>query len=121
MTGDVPWTCLLSDLRPETQNSFWAFGEAGDDSVEAATLADWYARHDDGYYGELARWFPELSPAASIAPDARLEHWNQALRSDRAPEAIANSFRRHRARDLSPALRRGSGDAEHGIGTRVHQ
>ena len=97
VTGDVPWTRLLSDLRPETQNSFWAFGEAGDDSIEAGTLEDWYARHDRSYYAELERWYPNLRPAAGIAPDARLEHWNQALRSDRAQEEIANSFRRHRA------------------------
>lgn len=96
VTGDVPWTRVLSDLRPETRNSFWAFGEAGGHSVDAGTLADWYTQHDHGYYAELARWFPELASPATTDPDARLEHWNRVLQSDRAEEAIASSFRRSR-------------------------
>jgi hypothetical protein len=107
---DLPWTRLVSDLRPETQNSFWAFGEAGEHSFDATTLEDWYARHDTGYAAELARWFPELAPSAGAAPAAMLEHWNRALRSDRAEAAIASAFRRKRPAD--PDLTRGSGGAE---------
>jgi hypothetical protein len=92
---DVPWTRLLSDLRPETKTSFWAFGEAGDHSVETATLERWYCQHDDAYYAELARWFPRIAPAAGIEPGARLGHWNTVLRSDSGCEAVAASFRPH--------------------------
>jgi len=93
LVRDVPWTRLLSDLRPETQNSFWALGEAGEDSVETATLEAWYRRHDDAYFAELAHWFPDLAPKATVPPDARLAHWNQALRSEHASQAIARAFR----------------------------
>ena len=93
---DAPWTRLCSDLRPETETSFWAFGEAGSEAIGEPTLAEWYRRHDDAYYGELARWFPELAPADEIAPQARLDHWNAALRGDRADEAIAGAFARRR-------------------------
>jgi len=93
---DLPWTRLLSDLRPETQNSFWAFGEAGDHSVDGATLASWYGLHDRAYYAELARWFPELAPAKDVAPEARLDHWNRALRSEPAGEVIERAFRQRR-------------------------
>ena len=92
--SEQPWTKLESDLRPETQNSFWAFGEAGDRSVDAAILARWYARHDDAYYAELAGWFPELAPEAGVAPSARLDHWNRALREPRAATCLAAAFRR---------------------------
>lgn len=93
LAKDLPWTRLIKDLRPETQNSFWAFSEAGENSVDARTLETWYARHDDAYYAELARWFPELAAAPEIAPEARLDHWNRALRSDRAGEVIERAFR----------------------------
>ena len=79
----VPWTKLRADIRPETETSFWAFGEAAEHSVSAATLADWYRAHDAAYYGELARWQPGLAPDAGLAPTARLAHWNEVLRSDR--------------------------------------
>jgi hypothetical protein len=96
--GDVPWTRLLSDLRLETQTSFWAFGEAGDNSVDAAALEAWYARHDQAYFAELATWFPELAPAAGTAPEARFAHWNQALRGDRAEETLVRAFASRRRR-----------------------
>ncbi len=92
-----PWTTVLADLRPETRNSFWAFDEAGDRSVDAATLEAWYARHDDGYFGELAHWFPELAPTAATPPGERLAHWSQALQSPAAPASIAAAFARRRA------------------------
>lgn len=92
-----PWTRLLSDLRPETKNSFWAFGEAGEHSIAAATLESWYAAHDDAYYGEFARTLPDLAPAPELDPAARLDHWNAALRSDRGEAAIAAHFDREMA------------------------
>jgi hypothetical protein len=91
---ELPWTRLESDLRPETQNSFWAFGEAGDHSFEAPTLARWYILHDEAYFAELARWFPELAPGGELVREGRLEHWNRALREDRAGPMIAAAFRR---------------------------
>lgn len=92
----VPWTRLEADLRPETQNSFWAFGEAAEHAVDSATLEAWYRIHDDAYYGELASWFPELAGAPGLAPEARLDHWNAALRGDRAEQAIAAAFARQK-------------------------
>ena len=94
--SDRPWTRLLSDLRPETQTSFWAFGEAGGEAIGDSTLDEWYRRHDDAYFGELERWFPELAPAPEIVREARLEHWNRALRGERAEEAVAHAFDRRR-------------------------
>lgn len=88
--SDRPWSRLVGELRPETKNSFWAFGEAGEHSIDAATLESWYAAHDDAYYGELAAALPELAPAPSTS--ARLAHWNAALRSPCGEEAIAARF-----------------------------
>jgi hypothetical protein len=87
---------MQSDLRPETRNSFWAFGEAAENAIDPATLEAWYRLHDDAYYRELADWFPELAAAPDLAPEARLDHWNVALRGDRAEEAIARAFVRRR-------------------------
>jgi hypothetical protein len=97
---DVPWRRLVSDLRPETRTSFWAFGEAGEHSIAADVLERWYARHDMAYYAELARWFPEIAPPPDVPGDRALGHWNEALRSDAGQEAVARAFeaRRHRAR-----------------------
>lgn len=97
---DGPWTRLVSDIRPETRNSFWAFDEAGDHSVDPSTLENWCALHDDAYFDELASWFPELAPAADAKPDARLDHWNAALRSADAPEIVARAFARRRRRNI---------------------
>lgn len=91
-TEGLPWRSLTSDLRPETQNSFWAFGEAGTSAVPAEVLEAWYAEHDDAYYGELGRWFPALAPAPGLAPAERLLHWNAALREGRAAAAIERAF-----------------------------
>ena len=90
----VPWTRLISDLRPETRNSFWAFGEAGDHSIDSATLEGWYELHDHAYFGELARWFPELAPASDLRPEDRLDAWNRSLRGPDAAAAIARAFAR---------------------------
>jgi len=90
--SDAPWTRLEADLRPETHNSFWAFGEAGDHAVEPAVLDAWYARHDDAYFAELARWFPDAAPPTGLPPEARLDHWCRALRSDAGAHAVARAF-----------------------------
>lgn len=87
-----PWTKLEGDLRPETKNSFWAFGEAGVNSVEAEVLDRWYAVHDDAYYGELARNFPAISPHPDLPNEARLDHWNRALRTEEGEAVVASFF-----------------------------
>ena len=102
---DRPWTKLTGDLRPETKNSFWAFGEAGENSIDAATLEGWYAAHDAAYFAELARALPEIAPTAAkgarapdLASSALLDHWNASLRSARGEEAVAAHFAREAAR-----------------------
>lgn len=102
---DHPWTRLEKDLRPETQNSFWAFGEAGAHSIESEVLERWYAVHDDAYFGELATCFPDVAPRAASDPAARLDHWNRVLRTSEGEQAVARFFasfadasgRRHQA------------------------
>ena len=78
------WTQLLGELKPEFQNSFWAFGEAGERSVEPAILARWYGAHERAYFETLARYFPAHAPR-SVGLDTKqaLEHWNDALRAAR--------------------------------------
>jgi hypothetical protein len=100
---DRPWTRLESDLRPETRNSFWAFDEAGDHSIEAETLERWYAVHDDAYFRELARCFPGIAPPEPVEPSMRLEHWNRALRTVAGEVAVAHFFDSFPA--VSPAVR----------------
>lgn len=92
-SASTPWTRLTSDLRPETTNSFWAFGEAGaPHSVAPDVLERWYALHDDAYFAELALWFPGVAPGPDMPTAARLDHWNRALRSDAGAEAVARRF-----------------------------
>lgn len=97
-----PFTKLVADIRPETKNSFWAFGEAGEHSIEQSVLDGWYAAHDDAYFGELARVLPELAPPAETRPEARLDHWNAILRGARGEEALARHFDREMARRRRP-------------------
>ncbi len=91
---DTPWTRLRTDLRPETANSFWAFGECGECSVDAEVLADWYARHDRAYFGELADHFPEAAPARAQGSDALAQEWSRALRRPEGERAVATAFER---------------------------
>jgi hypothetical protein len=86
--GRVGWTRLLRDLRPETRNSFWAFDEAGDASVSAAVLADWRARHDRAYLGEIARLLELASAPESIACASDF------LRSPKAEASLTRMFER---------------------------
>jgi len=97
--SDAPWTRLVGELRLETENSFWAFGEAEDRSVARDVLESWYSAHDDAYFGELARVFDELAPAHPIAPDDRAEHWQRTLSQPGSRASIARSFHRLRESD----------------------
>jgi len=104
---ELPWTCLRSDLRPETQNSFWAFGETGERSVEAAVLADWYARHDRAYFGELAESFPEAVPGRTQEMGDLARAWSAALRSPAGERAVADGFARRIAAARGSGVDRG--------------
>jgi hypothetical protein len=78
------WTQLTDEVKPEFQNSFWAFGEAGDHSVEPSILERWYAEHERAYFATLARYFPGLAPSdPGLETKAALEHWNGVLRAAR--------------------------------------
>lgn len=88
--SEWPWTVLRHDLRPETKNSFWAFAEAGANSVDVATLEDWYARHDRVYFEELARAFPLAAPEPGCAD--LLAHWSKALRGAKGKRAVREGF-----------------------------
>jgi hypothetical protein len=92
----VPWTRLERDLRLETENSFWAFAEAGPCAVAPSVLADWYARHDRAYYAELAAHFPNASPDPATTPAERAAAWSRALRGPSGERAIADGFQRGR-------------------------
>jgi hypothetical protein len=88
--AEWPWTVLRHDLRPETKNSFWAFAEAAENSVDAATLEDWYARHDAAYFEELAKSFPLAAPPPDVADLAA--HWSRALRGAKGKRAVREGF-----------------------------
>jgi hypothetical protein len=107
---ELPWTRLRSDLRLETQNSFWAFDEAGERSVEAPVLADWYARHDRAYFAELAAAFPDAAPGGAQAEADPARAWSDALRSPRGELAVGESFAR------SIAARRSGVDRGEAVG-----
>jgi hypothetical protein len=95
----IPWTRLLKPLRPETENSFWAFSEAGDHAVRPSVLRRWYALHDRAYFGELARWFPALAPGPGRSPsEAHRAHWERTLRSRKGAAEVARAFRSHMER-----------------------
>lgn len=94
---ELPWTRLRGELRPETENSFWAFGEAGDRSVEAAVLADWYARHDRAYFGVLEDFFPEAAPRDPRRAGGLARAWTEALRGADGERAVAAAFARRLA------------------------
>jgi hypothetical protein len=89
---EVPWTRLERDLRLETENSFWAFGEAGPCAVPASVLADWYARHDRAYFAEIAAHFPDAQPSAATPAAELAAAWSRTLRGPGAERAIANGF-----------------------------
>jgi hypothetical protein len=88
--SDWPWTVLRHDLKPETKNSFWAFAEAGANSVDGAALEDWYVRHDRAYFDELAKTFPLAAPEAGCADP--VGHWSKALRGAKGKRAVREGF-----------------------------
>jgi SAM-dependent methyltransferase len=103
---DLPWTRMRADLRPETQNSFWAFGEAGERAVAGPVLADWYMRHDRAYFAELAESFPDAMPDHAQAAADPVRAWSDALRSPRGERAVAAGFARRIAARSSGVDRR---------------
>jgi hypothetical protein len=104
--GDRPWTKMSSDLlRPETKNSFWAFGEAGVHAIDSAILEYWYTVHDDAYYAELARCFPAIAPPSHVEPGTRLDHWNRALRTEKGEGVVAAYFDGLMGSNVAPADR----------------
>jgi hypothetical protein len=103
-----PWTHLHGELKPETQNSFWAFDSAGEQSVLAGTLASWYERHDRAYQAELR----EFCFAGGSGPEAPapcgFEAWTAFLRSEPGAEAVRLAFER-RARAWQSRLSQPTG------------
>ena len=95
--GAAPWTRLHAELKPETQNSFWAFDSADEQRIPAETLARWYERHDRAYEAEL-RDFLLLGEPDARAPEAAaprgIEAWTAFLRSARGAAAIQAAFER---------------------------
>jgi SAM-dependent methyltransferase len=102
---ELPWTRLVTDLRPETRTSFWAFDESGERSVEAGVLADWHARHDRAYFAELAEHFPEAAPARDLPADQLASAWTRALREPEGERAVARGFERLIAARPEPQAR----------------
>jgi len=94
---ETPWSAFTGDVRPETQNSFWAFGESGDLRVEPDTLEAWYTLHDRAYFGELTRWLPEIAPPPAASGEELAASWTRALRSPAGAEAVAGAFHERRA------------------------
>jgi hypothetical protein len=88
--AEWPWTVLRHDLDPQTKNSFWAFAEAGANSVDAAALEDWYTRHDTAYFAELAQAFPLAAPEPGSTD--LLAHWSKALRGAKGKRAVREGF-----------------------------
>jgi hypothetical protein len=104
---EKPWTRLRVEIRPETRNSFWAFGESGECSVAASVLDDWYARHDRAYFAELVDHFPEAAPARTEPAQELARAWTRALRGPEGERAVASGFERRIA-----AARRGAASSE---------
>jgi hypothetical protein len=91
---ELPWTRLRTDVRPETQNSFWAFGEAEECSIGASVLGNWYARHDRAYFAELAAHFPEAAPSRAKGAAELASAWSRGLRGAEGERAIEAGFAR---------------------------
>jgi hypothetical protein len=85
------WTCLQTELKPETQNSFWAFDSADDQRVAPETLAHWYEQHDAAYQAELRAF---LDPLPEAAAPSGFEAWSAFLRSARGAVVLRAAFER---------------------------
>ncbi len=99
----LPWRRLASAIRVETANSFWAFDEAGELSVDAATLASWRDVHELAYFGELALALPGLAPSRALCGTAATAHWSEALGSRYAEPGLALAFARWAHRSVHAA------------------
>jgi len=95
--GAPPFSQLHANLKPETQNSFWAFDSADEQRIADETLARWYAQHDRAYEAELRDHFLPAGPAGR-APEAAVpcgyEAWTAFLRSARGAVAIRAAWER---------------------------
>jgi hypothetical protein len=92
----APWTRLHAELKPETQNSFWAFDSADEQRVPAPTLERWYQRHDLAYQVELRGFFLAGDPRPEAEIPRGFEAWTAFLRSDPGARAIRLAFERQR-------------------------
>ena len=90
----APWTRLHGELKPETQNSFWAFDSADEQRVPGETLARWYERHDLAYQAELRDFFLAGAPEANGPVPCGFEAWTAFLRSEPGAAAIRLAFER---------------------------
>ncbi|HEY8156158.1 MAG TPA: hypothetical protein VII72_18655 [Myxococcota bacterium] len=91
----APWTRLHGELKPETQNSFWAFDSADEQRIPAATLERWYERHDLAYQAELRDFFLAGGPPPpGLAVPCGFEAWAAFLRSEAGADAIRQAFER---------------------------
>jgi hypothetical protein len=90
----APWTRLHEEIKPETQNSFWAFDSADEQRVPAETLARWYERHDLAYQAELRDFFLAGGPGLGTAVPRGFEAWTAFLRSEPGAAAIRLAFER---------------------------
>jgi hypothetical protein len=91
-----PWTRLQGELKPETQNSFWAFDSADEQRVPAETLARWYERHDRAYQAELLEFCFAGAPSPEAPAPSGFEAWTAFLRSEPGAAAIQLAFERRR-------------------------
>jgi hypothetical protein len=108
-TGAAPWRELHADLKPETQNSFWAFDSADEQRIAAETLERWYAQHDRAYDAELGAFFLPDAPAER-APQGH-PAWTAFLRSAPGAAAIRAAFER-KARAWQRRLSQPDADAK---------
>jgi len=90
----APWTRLHGELKPETQNSFWAFDSADEQRVPAPTLARWYERHDRAYQAELREFLLAGGSGPDAAAPCGFEAWTAFLRSEQGASAIRLAFDR---------------------------
>jgi len=90
----APWTRLHGELKPETQNSFWAFDSADEQRVPAPTLEHWYQRHDLAYQAELREFLFAGGQEPDAAAPCGFEAWTAFLRSEPGASAIRRAFER---------------------------
>jgi hypothetical protein len=92
--GRSPWSHLHGELKPETQNSFWAFDSADEQRVAPETLARWYVRHDRAYQAELRAFLGGQGPQPATEPASGFAAWTAFLRSPDGARAIRSAWTR---------------------------